>query len=90
MNGGEDIKQEEPVHDNEVYFEEESDKTEEPVVEEHTKDPSNKPCITKPTNKPKEVGNYAIGLPASSLEEFTTALNRFSEILTESNKDHVK
>ena len=90
MSGDEYIEQEEPVSDNEVYFEEESDKKEEPVVEEHVKDPSNKPCITKPTNKPKEVGNYAIGLPASSLEEFTTALNRFSEILTESNKDHVK
>ena len=90
MNGDEDIMQEEPVSDVQVYFEEEPVETEEPVVEEHAKDPSNKPCITKPTNKPKEVGNYAIGLPASSLVEFTTALNRFSEILTESNKDHVK
>ena len=85
MNGDEDILQGPSTENEPVHFEEEPTSIKEVPVEE----PTNKPCITKPTTKSTEVGNYAIGLPASSLQDFTNALNRFSEILTETNKDQV-
>lgn len=79
-----------------VYFEEEPEQqvdvevndVQEVVVEEE--EVNAKPCISKPTNKDKSVGNYAVGIPASTLTEFTDALKRFSEILSEKNPSHVK
>lgn len=68
---------------------------EEPVVvqEEDKPDPTEekppfKPArISKPINKGKEAGTYKVALPSDVLENFVTALSRFSEMFTEKNEE---
>ena len=60
--------------------------SEEPQVDS---DSVNKPCITKLTDKENKANTYVVGIPSSTLVEFTKALNRFSETLTDANPNHV-
>lgn len=41
------------------------------------------PRISKPTNKEKKANTYVVGLPSDTLEKFTAAINRFSELFKE-------
>ena len=85
-------KPEEKNVEEELYFEEDIQEVprEDNTVEKVAEVPDNKPCITKAINKDNKVGNYAVGIPASTLTDFTEALNRFSQVLSEKNQDHVK
>lgn len=85
---------EQPTPTEEIYFEEapvtEPTSEQEPETSTPQEEQGNKPCISKPINKDKPANTYAVGLPSSTLSEFTAALNRFSEMIDAKDKDHVK